>query len=127
MLEGVMVYGHGESRYTLRVGDALQFDGEGPHGPAELTELPIKFLSLIAYGDEGHAEGDHSAHRPPGVKKCQMAPRPRCHRPVNEPRCRSFPSSRCGYTTSPSDESDANVELTRDLRETETSGRFALL
>jgi transcriptional regulator with XRE-family HTH domain len=65
MLEGVMVYGHGESRYTLRVGDALQFDGEGPHGPAELTELPIKFLSLIAYGDEGHSEEDHSAHRPP--------------------------------------------------------------
>ena len=65
LLEGVMVYGHGESRYTMRVGDALQFDGEGPHGPAELTELPIKFLSLIAYGDEGHSEEDHPAHRQP--------------------------------------------------------------
>jgi DNA-binding XRE family transcriptional regulator/quercetin dioxygenase-like cupin family protein len=59
MLEGIMVYGHGESRYTLRVGDALQFDGEGAHGPAELTQLPIRFLSLIAYGDEGHSDDEH--------------------------------------------------------------------
>jgi DNA-binding XRE family transcriptional regulator len=51
MLEGVMVYGHGESRYTMRAGDALQFDGEGPHGPEELIELPIRFLSITAYGD----------------------------------------------------------------------------
>ncbi|MEV0401324.1 XRE family transcriptional regulator [Actinoallomurus sp. NPDC050550] len=51
MLEGVMVYGHGEARYTLRPGDALQFDGEGVHGPDELVELPIRFLSVTAYGD----------------------------------------------------------------------------
>jgi transcriptional regulator with XRE-family HTH domain len=55
MLEGVMVYGHGESRYTLHPGDALQFDGEGPHGPDALLELPIRFLSVTAYGDTpGH-------------------------------------------------------------------------
>jgi DNA-binding XRE family transcriptional regulator len=53
MLAGVMVYGHGESRYTLRPGDALQFDGEGAHGPEDLVELPIRFLSVTAYG-EGH-------------------------------------------------------------------------
>src|SRR5262249_32380347 len=40
VLEGVMVYGHGESRYTMRPGDALQFDGEGAHGPEQLVELP---------------------------------------------------------------------------------------
>lgn len=51
MLEGVMVYGHGEARYTMRPGDALQLDGEGPHGPQELVELPIRFLSTVAYGD----------------------------------------------------------------------------
>jgi transcriptional regulator with XRE-family HTH domain len=51
MLEGAMVYGHGDSRYTLRLGDALQFDGEGPHGPAELVELPIRFLSVTAFGE----------------------------------------------------------------------------
>jgi transcriptional regulator with XRE-family HTH domain len=51
MLEGEMVYGHGDSRYTLRPGDALQLDGEGTHGPQELVELPIRFLSVVAYGE----------------------------------------------------------------------------
>ncbi len=50
MLEGVMVYGHGDSRYEMSPGDALQFDGEGPHGPVELIELPIRFLTVTAYG-----------------------------------------------------------------------------
>ncbi|MFJ9631877.1 helix-turn-helix domain-containing protein [Streptomyces sp. NPDC091280] len=51
MLEGEMVYGHGEADYTLRPGDALQLDGEGPHGPQELVTLPIRFLSVTAFGD----------------------------------------------------------------------------
>jgi quercetin dioxygenase-like cupin family protein/DNA-binding XRE family transcriptional regulator len=51
MLEGEMIYGHGDSSYTMRPGDALQLDGEGPHGPRELVELPIRFLSVVAYGD----------------------------------------------------------------------------
>ncbi|WP_436773747.1 helix-turn-helix domain-containing protein [Yinghuangia sp. YIM S09857] len=46
MLEGEMVYGHGDARYEMRPGDTLQFDGEGPHGPGELVELPIRFLSV---------------------------------------------------------------------------------
>jgi len=51
MLEGVMVYGHGDSRYTMHPGDALQFDGEGAHGPEDLMGLPIRFLSVTAHGD----------------------------------------------------------------------------
>jgi transcriptional regulator with XRE-family HTH domain len=51
MLEGVMVYGHGSARYTMRPGDALQFDGEGAHGPDQLLKLPIRFLSVTAYGE----------------------------------------------------------------------------
>lgn len=51
MLEGVMAYGHGKSSYTLRPGDALQFDGEAPHGPERLLELPIRFLTVTAFGD----------------------------------------------------------------------------
>jgi quercetin dioxygenase-like cupin family protein len=51
MLEGVMIYGHGKSSYTLRPGDALQFDGEAPHGPERLVELPIRFLTVTAFGD----------------------------------------------------------------------------
>jgi transcriptional regulator with XRE-family HTH domain len=51
MLEGEMVYGHGEFRYTMHPGDAMQFDGEGPHGPQELVRVPIRFLSVTAFGD----------------------------------------------------------------------------
>lgn len=51
MLEGVMVYGHGETRYEMNPGDALQFDGEGPHGPEALLQVPIRFLAVTAYGD----------------------------------------------------------------------------
>jgi transcriptional regulator with XRE-family HTH domain len=52
MLEGVMVYGHGESEYTLRPGDSLLLDGEGLHGPHDLVRLPIKFLAITAYPDQ---------------------------------------------------------------------------
>jgi transcriptional regulator with XRE-family HTH domain len=51
MLEGEMVYGHGGATYTLRAGDALQLDGEAGHGPQELVALPIRFLSVVAYGE----------------------------------------------------------------------------
>jgi transcriptional regulator with XRE-family HTH domain len=51
MLEGEMVYGHGGSSYRMRPGDALQLDVEGLHGPRELVDLPIRFLSVVAYGD----------------------------------------------------------------------------
>ncbi|MGC0366407.1 transcriptional regulator with XRE-family HTH domain [Rhodococcus sp. 27YEA15] len=51
MLEGVMVYGHGESEYTLRPGDSLLLDGEGLHGPHDLVRLPIRFLAVTAYPD----------------------------------------------------------------------------
>jgi transcriptional regulator with XRE-family HTH domain len=51
MLEGEMVYGHGDASYRMHPGDALQLDGEGAHGPRELVRLPIRFLSVVAYGD----------------------------------------------------------------------------
>ncbi|MGH3398629.1 MAG: helix-turn-helix domain-containing protein [Streptosporangiaceae bacterium] len=46
MLSGRMEYGYGSSRYVLESGDALQFVGGVPHGPAALVELPIQFLSI---------------------------------------------------------------------------------
>ncbi len=49
MLEGVVEYRHGNRTYTLRPGDSLFFDADVPHGPEGLTELPIRFLSLISY------------------------------------------------------------------------------
>ena len=51
MLDGEMLYGHGEAAYPMRPGDALQLDGEAAHGPQELTTLPIRFLSVVAYGE----------------------------------------------------------------------------
>lgn len=53
VLEGRMVYGHGRETYELAPGDSLQLDGEGAHGPVDLLELPIRFLSVIAFPDAG--------------------------------------------------------------------------
>lgn len=52
MLEGAMTYSHDNATYTMRPGDSLQFDGEGPHGPVELIQVPARFLAVTAYGDQ---------------------------------------------------------------------------
>lgn len=49
MLEGVMSYGYGTQRYRMEPGDTLQFEGDIAHGPVELIELPIRFLSITVY------------------------------------------------------------------------------
>lgn len=49
MLEGRMDYRHGQHTYALGPGDSLTFRGEVPHGPENLVELPIRFLSVIVY------------------------------------------------------------------------------
>ncbi|CAN5376884.1 XRE family transcriptional regulator [soil metagenome] len=49
MLEGEVVYRHGDKTYTMLPGDALFFDADSPHGPEELKKLPIRFLSVICY------------------------------------------------------------------------------
>ncbi len=48
VLEGVMVYGYEDARYTLHPGDALHLDAEGEHGPHELLEAPVRYLSVVA-------------------------------------------------------------------------------
>lgn len=48
MLEGVVVYRHANATYQLTAGDSLFFDADAPHGPEELLELPIRFLSVIS-------------------------------------------------------------------------------
>ena len=47
MLEGVVVYRHANATYRLSAGDSLFFDADAPHGPEELVELPVRFLSII--------------------------------------------------------------------------------
>ncbi|MEM7171676.1 MAG: helix-turn-helix domain-containing protein [Pseudomonadota bacterium] len=47
ILEGEVVYRHGNQTYLLSRGDSLFFDANAPHGPEELISLPIKMLSVI--------------------------------------------------------------------------------
>ena len=49
MLEGEVVYRHGNRTYTLKPGDTLFFDADAPHGPGEMLQLPICYLSIISY------------------------------------------------------------------------------
>ena len=49
MLEGAVVYRHADRLYPLTPGDSLFFDADAPHGPEELRQLPIRFLSIISY------------------------------------------------------------------------------
>jgi transcriptional regulator with XRE-family HTH domain len=48
MLSGRMIYGHGAYEYAMEAGDSLLLDGEGPHGPLKLLDLPIRFLANAA-------------------------------------------------------------------------------
>ncbi len=47
ILQGSMVYRHLNATYSLTPGDSLFFDSDAPHGPEELVELPVRFLSVI--------------------------------------------------------------------------------
>ena len=49
MLDGKMEYGAGTARYVLGPGDALQFEGEVPHGPVGLLDPPVRFLSIKGF------------------------------------------------------------------------------
>ena len=49
MLSGGISYRHADKLYELAPGDALFFDAGAPHGPANLTKLPSRFLSIIIY------------------------------------------------------------------------------
>lgn len=53
MLSGQLVYAVGDDNYLLDPGDSLQFAGDVPHGPVELRELPVKFLSIKALPTNG--------------------------------------------------------------------------
>ncbi|CDY78591.1 Transcriptional regulator, MerR family [Caballeronia glathei] len=50
MLQGKMEYRHGNRSYLLQPGDAFTFRGSVPHGPERLIKLPIRFITIIMYG-----------------------------------------------------------------------------
>jgi transcriptional regulator with XRE-family HTH domain len=49
MLTGRVLYRHADKVYPLAPGDSLFFDSAALHGPEELTELPMTYLSIIVY------------------------------------------------------------------------------
>lgn len=53
VLSGQVVYAVGDDTYVLDTGDSLQFAGDVPHGPVELKELPVRFLSIKALPTSG--------------------------------------------------------------------------
>jgi transcriptional regulator with XRE-family HTH domain len=49
MLTGKVLYRNADKAYPLAPGDALFFDAAALHGPEELTQLPMTYLSIIIY------------------------------------------------------------------------------
>ncbi len=49
MLEGAMDYGYGPKHYRLEAGDTIQIHGEVSHGPVDLVELPVRFMSVKVF------------------------------------------------------------------------------
>lgn len=49
MLTGAVRYRHADRSYLLEPGDALFFDAGAPHGPEELIEQPMTYLSIIVW------------------------------------------------------------------------------
>lgn len=47
MIEGRMSYRIGDDEYELSSGDSLTFDSEMPHGPFEIFDGPVRFLTVI--------------------------------------------------------------------------------
>ncbi|MBL8576986.1 MAG: helix-turn-helix domain-containing protein [Mesorhizobium sp.] len=56
MLEGEVIYRHGSHLFHMQPGDSLFFDADAPHGPEELTKLPMKYLSIISYPQRGQGD-----------------------------------------------------------------------
>ena len=53
MLEGEVLYRHGDETYRMLPGDSLFFDADAQHGPEELIRRPIRYLSIISYPQRG--------------------------------------------------------------------------
>jgi transcriptional regulator with XRE-family HTH domain len=49
MLSGKVRYRHADRTYLLEPGDALFFDAAARHGPEDLIEAPMEYLSIIIY------------------------------------------------------------------------------
>ncbi|UZE26043.1 helix-turn-helix domain-containing protein [Pseudomonas sp. B21-056] len=52
LLQGELIYRHGNQLYRMEAGDSLTFEGEIPHGPEQLVQVPIRLLSIMNYGND---------------------------------------------------------------------------
>jgi DNA-binding XRE family transcriptional regulator/quercetin dioxygenase-like cupin family protein len=52
LLEGELIYRHGNQLYRMEAGDSLTFEGEIPHGPEQLVQVPIRLLSIMNYSND---------------------------------------------------------------------------
>lgn len=59
VIEGELLYEHGDSIYHLRPGDSLFFDGEAPHRARELLRAPVRVLSVLDTAS-GFSGDEHS-------------------------------------------------------------------
>ncbi len=55
VLKGRMVYRHLNATFTMGPGDSLFFDSDAAHGPEELLDLPVRFLSVMS--QSGDSQG----------------------------------------------------------------------
>jgi len=53
MLSGQVRYRHADRTYLMQPGDALFFDATARHGPEQLIETPMQYLSIIIYPKRG--------------------------------------------------------------------------
>jgi len=49
VLEGKMLYRHGQKTYQMSAGDSLLFQANVPHGPEKLIDTPVRYLSVLSY------------------------------------------------------------------------------
>lgn len=49
MLSGKVRYRHSDQSYVMEAGDTICFDAAARHGPEELIEAPMQYLSIIMY------------------------------------------------------------------------------
>jgi DNA-binding XRE family transcriptional regulator len=53
MLSGQVCYRHADRTYLMQPGDALFFDATARHGPEQLIQTPMQYLSIIIYPKRG--------------------------------------------------------------------------
>lgn len=49
LLEGELVYRHGNKTFSMSEGDSLLFQADVPHGPEKLVRAPVRYLSVLSF------------------------------------------------------------------------------